>query len=162
MTGPHAGADPPPASGAARPPAIRVLAVAVCRDGDRVLVERGHDPVGDRHFYRAIGGGVEFGERAADAVVRERREELALELTTVSLVGVLESLFTHEGRAGHEVVFVHTARLADTAAYARPEIATTDGDGLAHVAAWVPLDGLRQGDVPLYPAGLLELLDAAR
>jgi ADP-ribose pyrophosphatase YjhB (NUDIX family) len=93
---------------------IRTVALAVCHDGrGRILVERGYDRVRDEPFLRAIGGGVEFGERAVEALAREWREELGLELKAPALLGVLENRFTSNGRAGHEVIFVFAARLAD-------------------------------------------------
>ena len=138
--------------------AIRTVALAVCRDGDRILVERGYDHVRDEHFLRAIGGGVEFGERAVDALAREWREELGLELEAPALLGVMENLFTSNGRAGHEVVFVFEARLADARVYGRDEFTSTEPDGSRHVAVWVPLDELRHGPTPFKPAGLLDLL----
>ena len=140
---------------------IRIVAVAVCRVGDRILVERGYDGARDEHFYRAIGGGVEIGERAAAAVAREWREELGLTLEAPTLLGVLENLFTFEGRAGHEVVFVFAARVSDPRAHERDEFEAMDTDGSRHVAVWMPLDALRAGSTPLYPAGVLELLSPA-
>lgn len=137
---------------------IRTLAVAVCRSGDRVLVERGRDGVKGEDYYRAIGGGVAFGERAVDAVAREWREELDLALESPTLLGVLESLFTYEGRAGHEIVFVYAARLSDAGVEARDDIVSIDGDGVRHEAVWVTLDALRRGPTPLYPGGVLDLL----
>jgi ADP-ribose pyrophosphatase YjhB (NUDIX family) len=137
---------------------IRVLAVAVCVDGGRVLVERGYERAGDRRFYRAIGGGVEFGERAADALVREWREELDLTLADVRLLGVVENLFTYEGVQGHEVVFVYLGRVVESWVYARDAFERTEADGLCHEAVWVPIADLAAGDVPLYPNGIVPLL----
>jgi ADP-ribose pyrophosphatase YjhB (NUDIX family) len=138
---------------------IRAVALAVCHDGrGRILVERGYDRVSGEHFLRAIGGGVEFGERAVDALAREWREELGLELESPALLGVIENLFTSEGRAGHEVVFVFSARLADAAVYAREALVATESDGSRHEALWVPLDELRRGPTPFKPAGLLDLV----
>ena len=140
---------------------IRTVAVALCRDGDRILVERGYDRVRDQHFYRAIGGGVEFGERAAVAVEREWREELDLALEAPALLGVLENLFTYDGRDWHEVVFVFAASVSDPRAHERDEFEAVDTDGARHVAVWVPLDGLRDGATPLSPPGVLDLLAPA-
>lgn len=137
-------------------PAIRTLSVAVCFAGGRLLVERGHDRVADRRYFRAIGGGVEFGERASEALRREWREELGLELEEVRLLGVIENLFTYEGRPGHEIVFVHAARPVDASAYAQDEWQVTDSDGVTHTAVWATPDDLRER--PLYPTGLRELL----
>lgn len=157
MTAPTGVTD---AAGVEAPPRIRTLAVAVCVDGDRALVERGHDRVAGRSYYRAIGGGVEFGERAAEAVAREWREELGLTLAELRPLGVLESLFSYEGRPGHEIVFAYRARVLEARAYAQDAFTRVDPSGLRHEAVWVPLDVLRQGAVPLYPAGLTALLEA--
>jgi ADP-ribose pyrophosphatase YjhB (NUDIX family) len=147
-------------AGEQAPPRIRTLAVAVCVDGDRALVERGHDVVAGQSYYRAIGGGVEFGERAAEAVTREWREELGLTLAELRPLGVLESLFCYEGRPGHEIVFAYRARVVEARVYAQDAFASVDPSGLRHEAVWIPLDTLRQGPVPLHPEGLAALLDA--
>ncbi len=137
---------------------IRVLSVAVPRDGDRVLVERGSDSVTGERYYRAIGGGVEFGERAADAVAREWIEEFGLGLQDVEPLGVLESLFTYEGAPGHEIVFVHAARVADEDVFPGDEFVCIEPDGLRHEAVWVPLGELTAGEMPLHPDGVLDLI----
>lgn len=143
-------------SGGAGP--IRVLAVAVIRSGDRLLVERGHDAASGQRFWRAIGGGVEFGERARDAVAREWREEYGLRLLEPRLVGVVENLFTYEGRAGHEVAFVFRAAGTEPSVEDRDAITSRDAEGLVHDAAWVPIGELHHGGAPLYPDGVLALL----
>lgn len=137
------------------------MAVAICRSGDRVLVERGYDRARDHHHYRAIGGGVEFGERAAAAVAREWREEFDFILERLTLLGVLENLFTYEARARHEIIFVFAAHLSDPRATEREEFKTVDSDGAEHIAVWVPLGALRAGSTPLYPVGTVELLTGA-
>ncbi|WP_415096102.1 NUDIX domain-containing protein [Micropruina sp.] len=63
-------------------PRIRNIAVGlVVRDG-RVLAEEHAVVPGHHRFARAIGGGIEFGERAEQALRREFREELGVELTS--------------------------------------------------------------------------------
>lgn len=138
--------------------AIRARAVAIVRSGDRVLVERGYDPVDGSRFYRAIGGHVDFGERAARTVVREWGEEYGLTLEDVRLLGVVENLFTYAGRPGHEIVFAFEGRVAETHVYQRDEIEGTDPEGGRHEALWISLHDLATGDIPLTPRGLLELL----
>jgi ADP-ribose pyrophosphatase YjhB (NUDIX family) len=135
---------------------IRTVAVAICRSGERLLVERGHDQLLDLHFSRAIGGKVEFGELASAAVRREWQEEFGLELDKVTAVGVLENIFTYEGRPGHEIVFVHVAQPVDAWVYALTEWESIDTDGRRHVATWMTPAELRER--PLLPAGLIELL----
>ena len=135
---------------------IRPLALAVLRDGPRVLVEDSEawDPR-DR-FYRPPGGGVEFGERAIDAVRREMREEFDAEISDVELLGTLESIFEYHGRPGHEIVLVFEARFQDSSLYEAERIVGTEGGGIRIEAIW--LDVTQPLDRPLYPNGLLELL----
>ncbi|WP_341646646.1 NUDIX hydrolase [Thauera sp. SDU_THAU2] len=54
-------------------------------------------------FWALPGGRVEPGEAAADAVTREMKEELAVEVTPTQLTWVVENFFQHEGEAHHEV-----------------------------------------------------------
>lgn len=137
---------------------VRARAVAVIRNGERVLVERGYDRVAGSRFYRAIGGHIDFGERAAQAVSREWSEEYGLTLDDVRPLGVLENVFTYEGRPGHEIVFAFEARVVEPEVYQQDELEGIDPDGGRHEAVWVSLDDLATGDIPLSPAGLLELL----
>ena len=58
-------------------PRTRVTALGLMRRSDgRLLLERGMDAAKGEAFYRAPGGGVEFGEYAAAALRREFMEEL--------------------------------------------------------------------------------------
>lgn len=139
---------------------IRTTAVAVCRSGSRILLERGYDRVAHEHFYRAIGGGVEFGERATDAVIREWREEFGLHLESPEPVGVLENLFTYDGAPGHEVVFVFTARVRGMPS--GDGFTATDPQGRSHTLVWVDLDDAEHEGRTIHPAGLVELLETSR
>jgi 8-oxo-dGTP pyrophosphatase MutT (NUDIX family) len=109
-------------------------------------------------YYGPLGGGVEFGERAADAVRREMMEELGAELARVRLLGVLENIFTYEGRPGHEIVFVYRGWFADASLYERDELRWTESDGTEWLARWMPLEHFARGGPPLYPAGVYALL----
>lgn len=134
---------------------IRVLVICVFRDGRRILVARGLDESKSEYFLRPVGGEVEFGEFAADALRREVREELGLEISAPTRLGVLENRFSYDAKPGHEVVFVYDARFADAAVYSKPELPLLEDvwDGFAR---WVSLDALPAE--PLYPDGLLALL----
>lgn len=108
-------------------------------------------------FYGPLGGGVEFGEYAEEAMRREMREELGVELADVQLLGVLENVFTYDGRPGHEIAFVLEARLADERLYTREVLHAVEG-ATAFAARWVPLATFARGGPPLYPEGLYDLL----
>jgi hypothetical protein len=70
-------------------PAIRNIVLGmVVREGC-VLVEDGYDALRDLRSFRALEGGIEFGELAEAALRREFRE-LGCELEGASLLGVPE------------------------------------------------------------------------
>ncbi len=137
---------------------IRVLAIGVFREGDRVLVARGVDPVSGEPFYRPLGGGVEFGERAAAALAREIAEELGAAIEEPRLLGVLENLFEYAGRPRHEIVFVFDARFSDPSWYLRAELPVTEAGTGWEAARWISVQALSSGPDRLVPEGLLSLL----
>src|SRR5687768_15149006 len=138
---------------------IRVVALCVFRRGESILVTEGVDPVTRARFARPIGGAVEEGERSADAVVREVREEIEREVTALRLLGVLENHFTYQGRPGHEIVFVYEAQFVDADAYERAELPMRE-PGWDSPALWRRLDAFGP-DCRLVPEGLAELLRGA-
>jgi 8-oxo-dGTP diphosphatase len=83
-------------------PILGVGAVIV-DDGRLLVVRRGNEPAAGR--WTLPGGKVERGERIADAVAREVREETGLEVEVGDLVGIHEVL----GRGGHYVIVDHHA-----------------------------------------------------
>ena len=85
--------------------------VVVCRPKDSALLVSANVDAFGEEYERPLGGNVEFGEYASDAIRREIREEIGQELTDVLLLGVLENLFELDGAPGHEIVFVFTAGL---------------------------------------------------
>lgn len=137
---------------------IRPLAVCVFRDGNRILVSDGIDPSDQTAYCRPLGGSIEFGERSADAVVREIREELGAEVRDVRLLGVLENLFTLDGRAGHEVVFVYDAKFVDDSLYLQDAIPFSETDRTSGFARWFDLSRADDAPAQLAPEGLSDLL----
>jgi ADP-ribose pyrophosphatase YjhB (NUDIX family) len=85
---------------------IRPLAIAVIRRGGELLVFEAYDSHKREVYHRPLGGEIDFGEPAADAVRRELREELGSDLLDVRRLGVVETIFTYEGEPWHEIVFV--------------------------------------------------------
>lgn len=136
---------------------IRPLALCIFHHQGKILVNQFHDDENHRTLYRPLGGGIEFGERSADAVVREVQEELGLSIHNVRLLGTLESLFTYAGKPGHEIVQVYDARFDDERVYERPAIEGHESDGAAFTAKW--RDSTDFGPAsPLVPEGLHDLL----
>jgi len=137
---------------------IRPLALCLFRRGDDILVFEGVDTVKPEVFYRPLGGGIHFGERAEDAARREIREEIGAETTNLRLLGVLENLFTHQGAPGHEVVFLFQGDFVDPKFYEMESMTGHEDGGVPFTAVWKPLTAFVPGKAPLYPDELLGLL----
>ncbi len=119
----------------------------------------GRDPLTRQPFYRPLGGSVEFGERAVDAVRREIREEVGEEIAEPSFLGVIENVFTYGGLPHHEIVFVFEARFADAGVCDRGKLTAVEADGTPLDVKWVSPAESGDGVPPLYPKGLRALLD---
>jgi ADP-ribose pyrophosphatase YjhB (NUDIX family) len=118
------------------PTRIRVIAIALVRRNDDLLVFESFDTVKQDYYYRPLGGGVEPGERAADALAREMREELNTEIENVKQVAILENLFECDGKAGHEIVFVFSCDLLDRSIYERESIDAFEQSGDPMRVVW--------------------------
>jgi ADP-ribose pyrophosphatase YjhB (NUDIX family) len=136
-----------------------VKAMAVIRrprDG-ALLVSEHASPLGDP-FHRPLGGHVEFGEYALNAVHRELAEEIGQRLTGVHLLGVLENIFQWDGALQHEVVFMFAASFADQAAYEIAEQRILDDADPGTRVIWRAPEA---PGPPLYPDGVTDLITQA-
>lgn len=136
---------------------IRAISVALLVHEGKVLLETYSATDAHGPFLRAPGGGIEFGESAADAVRREIAEELGATLDEVRPLDVAENIFDVGGRAGHEIVHVFAVRSGALEALA-------DGERLAvrdsHTSVgWVDVADLGGGGVPVYPVGIVPLIE---
>ncbi len=139
---------------------IRPLALCVFRRGDKIFVSEGHDPKMDKTFYRPIGGGIEFGEAAADTVTREVMEEIQAEVADLLYLGTLENIFEYDGKPGHEICLIFDGCFLDEERNVDDYTVQGLGDDeLLFTAMWKSLDFFRESNAPLYPDGLLEMLD---
>jgi 8-oxo-dGTP pyrophosphatase MutT (NUDIX family) len=136
-------------------PEIRVIAICVFRHRGRILVAPGYDDVKNERFFRPLGGAIEFGELAVDALRREIREELALEIDNPVQLGIIENCFEYRGRSCHEVVFVFDAVLVDRTLYSEDALPIHEA-GWDGPAKWLDLQ--KPLPAPLYPIGLEGLL----
>jgi 8-oxo-dGTP pyrophosphatase MutT (NUDIX family) len=140
-----------------RKDAIRVIAICVFRNGDRILASEGFDSIKQQLFYRPLGGTIEFGESSQETIHRELIEEIKAEVTDLHYLGLLENVFIYEAEKGHEIIIVYDGQFVDRSLY---EKAVIHGDetGSPIRAVWVDLNTVGPGRPPLYPTGLAELL----
>ena len=136
---------------------IRAIALGFIQNGSRLFVSEGFDPAKQDFFYRALGGGIEFGETSLEALKREFREELQAELTNIHYLGCLENVFTFNGAAGHEFVQLYRCDFVDQTFYQQEQVNFADSDQ-TYTAYWIERDRFQSGELRLVPPQCLEFL----
>ncbi len=143
------------------PKHIRVVTICVFRHGEKVLVCEYFDSADKKPFYRPLGGAVEFGETTEAAVRREIREESGQEITDLKLMTILESIFIHEGKQKHEIIYIYEARFKDDSVYERPSFDIQEDNGEVFKASWRELSFFNDYH-RLVPEALVTLLKNER
>lgn len=129
---------------------VRVIVLGLIRSGDRIFVSECCDPVKQETFYRALGGGVEFGEHSIDALQREFQEEIKAELTNIKYLACLENFFIFNGQAGHELIQLYQCEFVEPKFYQLESVAFADGEWV-FTALWMPIERFRSGELRLVP-----------
>lgn len=137
---------------------VRPIAICLCRDNNRILVSEYHEQ--GRLYYRPLGGTIEFGEHAEQTIRREFQEEIAAGLAEVRYLGMLENIYTHNGLCGHEIVLVYDGQLTDNSLYQK-EVIRGNELGKPFEAVWKRLEEFDPEKAPLYPEGLLAILESS-
>jgi 8-oxo-dGTP diphosphatase len=123
-------------------PARPFLAVsaAIFRDGRVLIVRRAQPPA--HGLYTLPGGGVELGETLEEAVVREVREETALDVEPVALAGYRQAIV----RDGDGRVERHFVILPFAARWRSGEVSLNEELAEWHWLMPAELDGLKTTD----------------
>lgn len=136
-----------------------VKSLCLIRHRQRLLLAEGQDPISQQTYLRPIGGSLNFGESAEQAAKREVLEEIGVEVCTLSLLGIIENHFSFNHQPGHEIVFIYQAELVDTSLYQQSVWQGQESDGHGFIARWFDLQQLASQQMPVYPAGCLNLMD---
>ena len=59
---------------------IRPVVLGIAKNNNKILVSEGYDKVKNNTFYICLGGGIEFSETSQDALKREFKEELVIDI----------------------------------------------------------------------------------
>lgn len=122
---------------------------------NKILVIAGYDYNKKENFYRLIGGGVEFGETGAEALKREVKEEINAEIKNIKYLGLIENIFSYEGKKMHELALVYRAGFKDKNIYKKEEIKILDSRH-PQKAYW--LDKKEVLKMKFYPEGLKKFI----
>lgn len=77
---------------------VGVGAILVDDQGRLFLAQRGPKAKNERGLWEFPGGSVEFGERMAEALQREMREEFGIQIAVGSLLDVVDHILPEEGQ----------------------------------------------------------------
>ena len=122
----------------------RVAGIAI--DDERVLLEN----YKEEDFWALPGGGVNFLEPAKEALKREMREELGVEIQVGRLIWVVENFFNHDIKSYHEVGLYFLMTLPEKAQVRQTRAAfVSKDDTLKTTFKWHQLDEL--SNITLYP-----------
>lgn len=134
---------------------IRPIALGISIKDNKLLVGKGFDQVKNEVFYRALGGGIDFGETSSDALKREFLEEINAHITVKDYLGVEENIFTYKGKPCHEIVFLYSIEIPEDTYKDEYEI---DDEADEYNAVWVDIDDFKSGKKIIYPEGFLKYI----
>jgi 8-oxo-dGTP diphosphatase len=120
------------------------VSAAVFRDGRVLIVRRARPPA--HGLYTLPGGGVKLGETLEEAVIREVREETALEVKPVALAGYRQAI-ARDGAGKierHFVILPFAARWISGEASLNEELAEAHWLFPAELAGLTTTEGLAQ------------------
>jgi ADP-ribose pyrophosphatase YjhB (NUDIX family) len=131
---------------------VRTVGVAI--HDEQVLLHRAaHDT-----WLALPGGRVELHESSADALVREIREEMGVEVELQRLLWVVER-FYFSSRRHHSIQFYYLMQVPEALLPASaPTFTSPESNDTPLVFEWYPLAGLESLAMPLYPAMLCTVL----
>ena len=134
---------------------IRPIVLGVVRKGNKLLVSKGYDKSKNQEFYRCLGGGIEFLERSEDALKREFKEEINIEIELGDFLGISENIFNYKGKDAHELILFYEAYINDK--YYQQKYDLLD-DNIETEAVWVDIDKFKNKELILYPAQIFNYL----
>ena len=141
-----------------KPSEIRDIVLGLIKDSSRIFVSEGYDPVKQSTFYRALGGGIEFGETSRIALEREFQEEIQAELTNINYISCIENLFTFNGKQGHEIIQLYQCDFADPKFYQIESLTFSENPDRKHRALWIEIEKFISGELRLVPEVFFDYL----
>ena len=134
-----------------------VKSLCIVKQGSRLLVSRDFDSVKKDYYFRPLGGSIDFRERSDITVKREFMEELGVRLTNLKFLGVIENIFTMEGKDYHEIDFIYEGDIKEDGIYHMQDIEFLEG-GKTALAMWVEQSEFIGGKLRLVPGEIFKYL----
>lgn len=134
---------------------IRPVVLGIAKKNNKILVSEGYDKVKKQFFYRCLGGGIEFCEKSEEALKREFKEELGIDIEIKEYCGLAENIFTFQGKKAHEIVLLYNIKIKDEDYQEKYRMIDDDGEG---EAVWVDVDDFKNNKKILYPDEIFKYL----
>ncbi len=138
--------------------AIRGKSIGIATHSNRILVCEVLDDSGNLKGWCPVGGGIEFGETAEEALKREVFEELGCGIQIMGLPFVVENIFEHHGFKGHEIVFAFPIGFNDPNIYAKKRFQIVESRGTTHWVEWIDIEHFRNKKEVLFPEAVVSRL----
>jgi ADP-ribose pyrophosphatase YjhB (NUDIX family) len=127
---------------------IYKVGAVIIRENKVLMMKNEYSP-----YYYTVGGRVRFGETSQDAVLREVREEIGIELEIERLAFVHENFFNADFLGGapcHEIAFYYLMKQPDDDAFKNITCESFGGYGVGKESLhWLALDEL--AGIDLFP-----------
>lgn len=133
---------------------IRNTVKGLIRNGNKILVLK--ENTNNFIYYHLPGGGIEFLESSYDALVREIKEELKLDIISCKSLCTIDNIFKVNGMDCHEITQIFEIEVSKNIYDMDGMIMT--GDIIPCEIKWIDIDEFKDGKKVLYPSELVELV----
>ena len=134
---------------------IRPIVLGIVKKENKILVSKGYDKVKDEVFYRSIGGGIEFLEESKEALKREFKEELNIDIIVGEFLGIAENIFTYNGKDAHELILFYNVDIKDKDYKEKYHIID---DNCETDAMWIDINKFKNKELKIYPEQMFRYL----
>jgi 8-oxo-dGTP pyrophosphatase MutT (NUDIX family) len=140
-----------------RPPDnIRAKVIGIAQHETRLLVCEVLNDHGILKGWIPLGGGIEFGETAEEALKREIVEELGCDILITGTPMTYENIFEHYGAKGHEIILALTIKFKDPQIYSIERFQIRESSGSLHWVEWIDIECFKSGEAILFPTALAQ------
>lgn len=134
---------------------IRPVVLGMVKRGNKILVSEGYDKIKKETFYRSIGGGIEFLENSKEALKREFKEELNIDINVEEFLGISENIFVYNGKNAHEIIFFYNVSINESDFKEKYHIVD---DNCETDAVWIDIDKFKNKKLKIYPEQVFSYL----
>ena len=134
---------------------IRPIVLGIAIKDNKLLVSEGFDKVKNQTFYRCLGGGIEFLEKSSDAIKREFKEEIDVDIIVNDFLGISENIFTYQGKKAHELTLFYSIEISDENYQEEYKVIDDHGET---IAKWIDINEFKNKNKILYPEGIFKFI----